>query len=378
MGSPPTLDPGPTRPPAIDQDAVVGDEELLEHPQTPAAFGGHEVEEWPPHQIAGGFGGDLDTRHRHDHTRLANKFTHTHPDLSCDPVREAERAFDGLNPDYGVPADQRSRYGREAVRDREAALALGVRVAVHDSRQNDPNPVIWQSGQDYRMADALHAARTQPTRTRSGAGAGRPRTLNQPAQQGAHEMAADNHTTIVGNLVDDPELRFTNNGIAVTNLRVAVTQRVQQDGQWRDGETSFFKVNVWRGQAEHLADSLGKGDRVMVTGRLRQRSWETPEGDKRSVTELEADEVGARLKWATAKVERAQPARQRRPQLRAGNGRPSAVATSMTVRPSDHLSIPACVPGCGRGRSCYRPTGSNALINLIRTYGDDRRLSARG
>jgi CobQ-like glutamine amidotransferase family enzyme len=93
-------------------------------------------------------------------------------------------------------------------------------------------------------------------------------------------MAADNHTTIVGNLVDDPELRFTNTGIAVTNLRVAVTQRVQQDGQWRDGETSFFKVNVWRGQAENLADSLGKGDRGMVTGRLRQRSWETPEGEK--------------------------------------------------------------------------------------------------
>jgi single-strand DNA-binding protein len=73
----------------------------------------------------------------------------------------------------------------------------------------------------------------------------------------------------------------------------------------RHGDTSFLRVNVWRGQAEHLADSLSKGDRVMVTGRLRQRSWETPEGDKRSVTEVEADEVGASLKWATAKVERA-------------------------------------------------------------------------
>jgi single-strand DNA-binding protein len=83
-----------------------------------------------------------------------------------------------------------------------------------------------------------------------------------------------------------------------------VTQRTQQDGEWRDGDTSFLKVNVWRGQAEHLADSLAKGDRVMVTGRLRQRSWETPEGDKRSVTEIEADEVGASLKFATAKVER--------------------------------------------------------------------------
>ena len=118
-------------------------------------------------------------------------------------------------------------------------------------------------------------------------------------------MAADNQTTIAGNLVEDPELRFTNNGTPVTNLRVAVTQRIQQDGEWRDGDTSFFKVNVWRGQAEHLADSLSKGDRVMVTGRLRQRTWETPEGEKRSVAEIEADEVGASLKFATAKVERA-------------------------------------------------------------------------
>jgi hypothetical protein len=76
-------------------------------------------------------------------------------------------------------------------------------------------------------------------------------------------MAADNQTTIAGNLVETPELRFTNNGTPVTNLRVAVTQRVQEDGTWRDGDTSFFKVNVWRGQAEHLADSLSKGDRVM-------------------------------------------------------------------------------------------------------------------
>jgi hypothetical protein len=82
--------------------------------------------------------------------------------------RAAEQAFDRLNPDYGVPADQHSPYGRQAVRDREAALTLGVRVAVHDSRQNDPNPVIWQAGQDYRAADAIHAARTQPTRTRYG------------------------------------------------------------------------------------------------------------------------------------------------------------------------------------------------------------------
>ena len=84
------------------------------------------------------------------------------------PVREGERAFDRLNPDYGVLADQRSHYGHQAVREREAALALGVRMAVHDARQNDRDPVIWQAGQDYRMADAIQAARTQPTRARYG------------------------------------------------------------------------------------------------------------------------------------------------------------------------------------------------------------------
>jgi hypothetical protein len=168
MGSPPTLDPGPTRPPDPHHRSVASDGELLEHLQTPAAFGGHEFGEWPVDRIAGVVGGDLDARHRHDQTRLATEFTHTHPDLQRDAVRDTEQAFDRLNPDFGVPADQRSTFGRQAVREREVALALGVRVAVHDSRQNDPNPVIWQPGQDYRMADALHAARTQPSRTRHG------------------------------------------------------------------------------------------------------------------------------------------------------------------------------------------------------------------
>jgi hypothetical protein len=168
MGSQPTLEPTPTRPPDPTRQAVASDEELLEHLQTPAAFGGHEFGDWPVGQIANGFGGDLDARHRHDHTRLTHVFGHTHPDIERDAVRGAEQAFDRLNPDYGVPADQRSTYGRQAVREREAALALGARVAIHNSRQNDPNPVIWQPGQDYHMADAIHAARVQPTRTRWG------------------------------------------------------------------------------------------------------------------------------------------------------------------------------------------------------------------
>jgi hypothetical protein len=168
MGSPPTLDPTPARPPGTLRHLDDDRQELLAHLQTPAAHGGHEFGDWPEDQIAGGFGGDLDARHRYDHTRLATDFTHTHPELSRDAVREGERAFDRTNPEFGVPADQTSHYGRQAVREREAALALGVRVAVHDSRQNDRNPVIWQPGQDYRMADALQRSRTQPTRSRWG------------------------------------------------------------------------------------------------------------------------------------------------------------------------------------------------------------------
>jgi hypothetical protein len=170
MGSQPTLDPAPTKPPDTGhqqhRDTQNGRDELLDHLQTPAARGGHEFGDWPIDQIANGFGGDLAARHRHDHTRLTHVFHHPHPER--DAVRDAEHAFDRLNPQFGVPADQRSLHGRQAVRDREAALALGVRVAIHDSRQNDRNPVIWQPGQDYRVADALHAARAQPTRTRWG------------------------------------------------------------------------------------------------------------------------------------------------------------------------------------------------------------------
>jgi hypothetical protein len=99
----------------------------------------------------------LELDHRdwlHDHHRMAD--------------RAAEQAFDRLNPTFGVPADRTNRIGHHDVAQRERALALGVRVAVHNSRQNDPNPHVWQAGQDYRMADALHAARAQPTRTRHG------------------------------------------------------------------------------------------------------------------------------------------------------------------------------------------------------------------
>jgi single-strand DNA-binding protein len=107
---------------------------------------------------------------------------------------------------------------------------------------------------------------------------------------------------LVGNLTDDPELRFTPNGAAVANFRLAVTPRVREGDSWKDGETSFFRINVWRQQAENAAETLQKGTRCIVVGRLRTRSWETPEGEKRSKIEVVADEVGPSLRWATAQI----------------------------------------------------------------------------
>jgi len=119
-------------------------------------------------------------------------------------------------------------------------------------------------------------------------------------------MANDNSVTIVGNMTDDPELKYTPNGAAVANFSVAVSRRVKDEatGQWTDADTSFFRISVWRQLAENVAESLTRGTRVVVTGRLKQRSWETPEGERRSVVEIEADEIGPSLKWATARVEK--------------------------------------------------------------------------
>jgi single-strand DNA-binding protein len=115
----------------------------------------------------------------------------------------------------------------------------------------------------------------------------------------------DTHVTIAGNLTADPELKFTSGGAAVANFRIAVTSRVREGDAWRDGDTSFYRVNCWRDLATNVTDSLGKGDRVVVVGQLRQRSWETDEGEQRSIIEVTAEEVGPSLRWATAKPERA-------------------------------------------------------------------------
>ncbi|UNX54945.1 single-stranded DNA-binding protein [Georgenia sp. TF02-10] len=121
-------------------------------------------------------------------------------------------------------------------------------------------------------------------------------------------MAGETVITVVGNLTADPELRFTASGSAVASFTVASTPRTfdRQASEWKDGETLFMRCSVWREAAENLAESLTKGTRVIVQGRLQQRSFETREGEKRTVVEMQVDEVGPSLRYATAKVTRAQ------------------------------------------------------------------------
>lgn len=114
------------------------------------------------------------------------------------------------------------------------------------------------------------------------------------------------NVTLIGNLVDDPELRFTPSGVAMAKIRMAVNRRWRgQDGEWQEN-TSFFTGTIWREQAEQAAESLQKGARVIVSGRLEQRSWETESGEKRSVVEVQVDEIGPSLRWATATVNKTQ------------------------------------------------------------------------
>jgi len=120
-------------------------------------------------------------------------------------------------------------------------------------------------------------------------------------------VAGDTNITVVGNLTADPELRFTPSGAAVANFTVASTPRIydRQSGDWKDGEALFLRCNIWREAAENVAESLTRGSRVIVTGRLKQRSFETREGEKRTVVEVEVDEIGPSLRYATAKVNKA-------------------------------------------------------------------------
>src|SRR4029453_2040799 len=123
--------------------------------------------------------------------------------------------------------------------------------------------------------------------------------MERPTQNnGRSSKVSDNQVTLTGNLTDDPELRFTPNGVAVANFRLAVDQRVWDTDGWKDGESSYFRVSVWRDQAEYVSRSLHKGTRCVVIGRLKSRSWETPEGQRRSAVEVDAEEVGMSMRFA--------------------------------------------------------------------------------
>ncbi|MBC9005169.1 single-stranded DNA-binding protein [Micromonospora aurantiaca (nom. illeg.)] len=152
-------------------------------------------------------------------------------------------------------------------------------------------------------------------------------------------MAGDTTLTIVGNLTDDPELRFTPGGAAVAKFRVASTPRYldKASGQWKDGEPLFMACVLWNQPAEHLAESLQRGARVIVTGRLRQRSYEARDGSgKRTVIELEVDEIGPSLRYATAKVQK----------MGRGSGTPTAQQRPAGgFDPDDPWSTPAVSGG---------------------------------
>lgn len=153
-------------------------------------------------------------------------------------------------------------------------------------------------------------------------------------------MAGETPITVVGNLVADPELRFTPSGAAVVSFTVASTPRVydRQSGQWRDGEPLFLRCSLWRDAAENVAESLTKGARVIVVGQLAQRSYETREGEKRTVVEVRAEEVGPSLRYATARVQRMQ---------RGGQAAyaPQAVAAPAATQTAAQASAPAVRQG---------------------------------
>jgi single-strand DNA-binding protein len=165
--------------------------------------------------------------------------------------------------------------------------------------------------------------------------------------------AGDTVITIVGNLVDDPELRFTPSGAAVAKFRIASTPRYmdKQTNEWKDGESLFLSCNVWRQAAENVAETLQRGMRVIVSGRLKQRSYETKEGEKRTVYEIEVDEVGPSLRSATAKVVKTQRG--------AGSGGFGGAGAAVDNDPwASAAPAPAPAPASGGGGGGWNTPGS--------------------
>jgi single-strand DNA-binding protein len=154
-------------------------------------------------------------------------------------------------------------------------------------------------------------------------------------------MAGETIITVVGNLTSDPELRYTQNGLAVANFTIASTPRSfdRASNDWKDGDALFLRASVWREFAEHVAGSLTKGSRVIATGRLKQRSYETKEGEKRTSIELEVDEIGPSLRYATAQVTRTSSSRE------GGGGAPGGRAPSQVADEPWAASAPDAAGG---------------------------------
>jgi single-strand DNA-binding protein len=173
-------------------------------------------------------------------------------------------------------------------------------------------------------------------------------------------MAGETLITVVGNLTDDPELRFTPSGAAVANFTVASTPRTfdKQSNEWQDGEAMFLRCSIWRQAAENVAESLQRGMRVVVQGRLKARTYETREGEKRTVFEIEVDEIGPSLKFATAKVNRV--SRQGGGGGYSGGGAPSGGGGSQAPRGEDPWATPAPAAsgGAAGGAAANDPWGA--------------------
>lgn len=174
-------------------------------------------------------------------------------------------------------------------------------------------------------------------------------------------MAGETVITVVGNLTSDPELRYTQNGLAVANFTIASTPRTfdRASNDWKDGDALFLRASVWREFAEHVAGTLTKGSRVIATGRLRQRSYETKEGEKRTSIELEIDEIGPSLRYATASVTRAASSREGGSQ--GGGGRPQGGNPGQSGGQSQEEPWAASAPATsndGAGSDVWNTPGS--------------------
>jgi single-strand DNA-binding protein len=168
------------------------------------------------------------------------------------------------------------------------------------------DPFVWDTdiANQYQLTEPPQPGTAEPDSTRP-----QNETSTPDITQGRGTiMAGETTITVIGNLTNDPELRFTPSGSAVANFTIASTPRTfdRQSNEWKDSETLFLRASVWREAAENVAESLTKGTRVIVSGRLKSRSYENKEGEKRTVIELEVDEIGPSLRYANAKVNRTQ------------------------------------------------------------------------